>query len=63
MDERRFGKALDFLGRGQPAGIVVDAAFCIRIPDRRVLGKVRVGEAGGMAQQILHRHFAIGRNQ
>ena len=68
MDQRNLGKPLDLLGAGQVADVEVDDAGLVepglsqRVLDGCVLRQLSVGEAGGVAQEILNRHGALGRD-
>ena len=69
MRERSGGELLIELRGRERAGIEVahrrriEPALGVRILHRRVRGDLAIGEARGMAQQILHRHLAIGRHR
>ena len=68
MRERRLREPLDLLRRRELARVVVanarevEPCLGISIPDRSVDGDLAVGQSRRMAEQILHRHLALGRN-
>ena len=43
-----------------PQGRQIKACFDIGFLYRRIRGELAIGQARRMAQQILHRHFAVG---
>ena len=69
MRERRLGEPLDLLRRRELARVVVanarevEPCLGIGISDRSIGGDLAVGQSRRMAEQILHRHLALGRDR
>ena len=69
MRERRLGEPLGLLRRREIARVVVadageiEPGLGISVLHRSIGRDLAVGQSRGVAQQILHRHLALGRDR